>query len=71
MLWSVGRNELLLKVKCGGGHRAWDFTLHQVGAAVWSGNECVCVCVIGASFVCTQEMVCTAVSVCVHVCVSK
>lgn len=29
VLWSVQRNELLWRVKCGGAHRVWDLTLEQ------------------------------------------
>ncbi|KAK3727053.1 hypothetical protein QZH41_012560, partial [Actinostola sp. cb2023] len=30
IVWNLVRNEALFKVKCGGGHRAWDFSLHQL-----------------------------------------
>lgn len=29
VLWSVQRNELLWRVKCGGAHRVWDLALEQ------------------------------------------
>ncbi|XP_031568393.1 WD repeat-containing protein 6-like [Actinia tenebrosa] len=29
VVWSVERNQPVFKVKCGGGHRAWDFVLNQ------------------------------------------
>ena len=43
MLWSVQRNELLWRVKCGGAHRVWDLALQQsVLLLLWS----LCCCVI-------------------------
>ena len=29
VLWSVGSNQKLMEVACGGGHRAWDFALQE------------------------------------------
>ena len=29
VLWSVERNEILWRVKCGGAHRVWDLTLKE------------------------------------------
>jgi len=37
VLWSVQRNELLWRVKCGGAHRVWDLALEQsVRVTLWS-----------------------------------
>ena len=29
VLWSVERNEILWRVKCGGAHRVWDLALKE------------------------------------------
>ncbi|KAJ7336502.1 hypothetical protein OS493_011707 [Desmophyllum pertusum] len=40
VLWSVQRNEVLWRVKCGGAHRVWDLTLqqsvHKLLSLLWS-----------------------------------
>ena len=33
VVWSVEKNQLIFKVKCGGGHRAWDFALIQTAVS--------------------------------------
>ena len=30
VIWSMRRNEILLRIPCGGGHRTWDFHYTEV-----------------------------------------
>ena len=53
-MYSVGRNQRMLTVSCGGGHRVWDFVLSHGGDGrfVYIKNKDIVVC--DASFLANQ-----------------
>ncbi|KAI0211811.1 WD repeat-containing protein 6 [Lamellibrachia satsuma] len=54
LVYSVGRNQRMLTVSCGGGHRVWDFVLSHGGDGrfVYIKNKDIVVC--DASFLANQ-----------------